>query len=117
MANYAILDDDNLVIDVITGKDEYNSISDMSMEEWYSSLLGKKVLRTSYNGNIRKNFAGKGYFYNEEIDAFILPKPFESWLLDEDAGCWIPPKKMPSDEKYYLWNEESLNWDGFVENE
>lgn len=78
-------------------------------------------IQTSYNtqGNVhllggtplRKNYAGIGYSYNEELDAFIPPKPFNSWLLNEDTGLWYPPVNRPDDGKYYIWNETILDWE------
>jgi hypothetical protein len=77
--------------------------------EFCSNLLGGTWLQTSYNGNIRKNYAGVGYTYDESLDAFIAPKPFNSWLLDENAQ-WKAPVDIPTDDKRYLWNEETLTW-------
>ena len=78
-----------------------------------SNLLGGTWKQTSYNGNIRKNYAGIGYTYDETLDAFIPPKPFDSWLLDTDKAQWKAPVDMPSDasmDKRYTWNEETLAW-------
>jgi hypothetical protein len=75
-----------------------------------SNLLGGTWIQTSYNGNIRKNYAGVGYTYDEARDAFIPPKPYNSWLLDEDKAQWKAPVDYPTDDKRYTWNEESLNW-------
>ena len=67
--------------------------------------------QTSYNNNIRKNFAGLGYTYDETRDAFIAPKPFNSWLLNEDSCQWEAPVVYPTDDNIYKWNEEILNWE------
>ena len=72
-------------------------------------LLGGKWIRTSYNGNIRKRFAGVGYTYDEKLDAFISPQPYPSWALDEDTN-WQPPVPYPDDEKYYTWDEKDQKW-------
>jgi len=72
--------------------------------------LGGTWVQTSYNGNIRKNFAGIGYTYDTVRDAFIAPKPFDSWLLDEDTCQWNAPTPYPTDDKRYVWDEEQLNW-------
>jgi hypothetical protein len=72
--------------------------------------LGGTWVQTSYNGNIRKNFAGIGFTYDSVRDAFIAPKPFDSWLLDEDTCQWNPPTPYPTDGKHYVWDEEQLNW-------
>jgi hypothetical protein len=68
-------------------------------------------IQTSYNASIRKNYAGIGYLYNEELDIFIEPKPFQSWLLDIENGTWKAPVDKPDDNKNYIWNEESLSWE------
>jgi len=67
--------------------------------------------QTSYNNNIRKNFAGIGYTYDEDRDAFIPPKPFNSWILNEDTCLWNPPVAYPQDNNRYTWNEQTLSWD------
>lgn len=67
-------------------------------------------VQTSYNNNIRKNFAGIGYSYDQVRDAFIAPKPFNSWVLDEQTCRWEAPVPMPSDGKFYIWNEDQLQW-------
>lgn len=66
--------------------------------------------QTSYNNNIRKNYAGIGYIYDQSRDAFIPPKTFNSWILNEDTCRWKSPIAMPQDGKLYSWNEEILNW-------
>jgi hypothetical protein len=82
--------------------------------ESFMNALGGRWIKTSYNGNIRKNFAGPGYSYNEELDAFIAPKPFPSWILNEDTCRWESPIPYPSDDKPYTWNEENQSWEEFV---
>jgi hypothetical protein len=67
--------------------------------------------QTSYNNNIRKNFAGKGYQYDQTRDAFIPPKPFNSWILNEDTCQWQSPIPYPNDGNSYSWNEQSQTWD------
>lgn len=68
-------------------------------------------LQTSYNRNFRKNFAGIGYIYEPNIDAFIPPKPFDSWILDKDTGIWTPPTPYPNDtSKEYFWDETKKSW-------
>ena len=73
--------------------------------------LGGVWVQTSYNNNIRYNYAGIGFTYDATRDAFIPPKPYESWLLDEKTCQWEPPIPMPQDENFYTWNEEQLNWE------
>ena len=67
-------------------------------------------LQTSYNGNIRKNYASIGHTYDPNRDAFIPPKPFASWLLNEDTCQWVSPVSYPTDGKRYNWNEETISW-------
>ena len=114
MAHYAFLDNDKVVTEVITGIDETELIEGLSPEEWYGNFRGQRCVRTSYNGNIRKNYAGIGYTYDEERDAFISPKPFASWLLDEDTCQWEAPVPYPSnvpEGTWYTWNEENQSWE------
>ena len=75
-----------------------------------SNLLGGTWKQTSYNNRIRKHYAGIGYTYDETLDAFVPPKPFASWVLDTDKAQWKAPVDMPSDDKRYTWNEETLAW-------
>ena len=79
------------------------------------NLLGGTWKQTSYNGNIRKNYAGIGYTYDETLDAFVPPKPFASWLLDTDKAQWKAPVDMPNDDKRYTWNEATTSWDAVTE--
>jgi hypothetical protein len=110
MAHYAFLDENNVVTEVIVGKDENELLDGLSPEEWYANFRGQTCKRTSYNNNIRKNYAGIGYSYDQLRDAFIAPKPFESWVLDEATCQWQPPTPMPIDDKLYTWDEPSLTW-------
>ena len=77
-----------------------------------SNLLGGTWKQTSYNARIRKNYAGIGYTYDSQRDAFIPPQPFPSWLLVEDTCLWEPPTPMPTDGSLYKWNETTQSWDG-----
>jgi hypothetical protein len=116
MAHYAFLDNNNIVTEVIVGRNEDEKINGITdWEEYYSSIRKQKCVRTSYNGNIRKNYAGIGFKYDEELDAFIPPKPFESWILDEDTCLWNSPVPYPEDGKLYMWNEESTSWEEITE--
>ena len=67
--------------------------------------------QTSYNGNIRKNYAGVGFKYDQTRDAFIPPKPYNSWTLNETTCRWEAPVAYPADDKNYIWNEETTSWD------
>ena len=73
-------------------------------------LFGGEWKQTSYNGNKRKNYAGIGYTYNADIDAFVPPKPFASWLLNNDTAQWEAPTPMPQDDKMYSWDESTTSW-------
>jgi hypothetical protein len=109
MAHYAFLDENSIVTEVITGIDETELIEGKDPETWYGEFRGQTCKRTSYNGNIRKNYAGIGYRYDEALDAFISPQPFPSWTLDEDCK-WQPPVAHPEDQLIYRWDEEALDW-------
>ena len=111
MAHYAFLDNDNIVTEVIVGIDETELIEDKDPEEWYGEFRGQTCKRTSYNGNYRKNYAGMGYKYDEALDAFVPPKPYESWILNEDTALWEAPVSYPTDGEKYSWNEEDGSWD------
>jgi hypothetical protein len=108
MAHYAFLDQNNVVTEVIVGKDETDTTHDW--EQYYGAIRGQVCKRTSYNGNYRKNFAGIGCTYDAQRDAFIAPKPYPSWTLDEDTCLWNAPVAMPIDGKMYQWNENTTNW-------
>lgn len=110
MAHYAFLDENNIVTEVITGIDETELIEGKDPETWYGEFRGQVCKRTSYNGNIRKNYAGIGYTYDAERDAFIPPKPFDSWLLNEQTCRWEAPSPYPTDGAIYTWDEESTDW-------
>jgi hypothetical protein len=92
MAHYAFLDENNIVTEVIVGIDENELIEGLDPEIWYGNFRGQACKRTSYNGNIRKNYAGIGDVYDEGRDAFIAPKPDNSIGFDEDTCQWIVPK-------------------------
>lgn len=117
MAHYAFLDKNNTVVEVIAGKDEGEDGIDW--EQHYGQIRGLKCVRTSYNtranqhptGNpFRKNYAGIGYSYDPSRDAFIPPKPFDSWLLDEETCDWLAPVDYPTDGKIYTWDEATGSW-------
>jgi hypothetical protein len=109
MAHYAFLNDDNIVTEVITGKDESELIDGLTPEEWYGNYRGQRCVRTSYNNNIRKQYAGVGYSYNETADVFVTPQPYPSWSLDENYD-WQAPIDYPADGKHYSWDETNQVW-------
>jgi hypothetical protein len=123
MAHYAFLDENNIVTEVITGVDENITQTNLdgtlvggSSEAWeifYGNLRGQTCKRTSYNGNYRKNYAGIGFVYDQARDAFYKPQPFPSWALNEDTCQWESPVPYPDDDKLYVWNETTQEWDEF----
>lgn len=111
MAHYAFLDKDNIVTEVIVGIDESELIEGKNPEKWYEEFRGQRCVRTSYNGNIRARFAGIGYTYDEQRDVFIAPRPFPSWVLNDETTIWEAPVPLPSDDCLYSWNEETQSWE------
>jgi hypothetical protein len=114
MAHYSFLDENNIVTEVIVGIDETELIEGKHPEVWYGEFRGQRCVRTSYNGNIRKNYAGIGYSYSDELDAFIPPKPYASRVLDKDTCRWESPVPYPDDDQMYVWNEEETAWEPAV---
>jgi hypothetical protein len=110
MAHYAFLDENNIVTEVIVGIDETELIEGLDTETWYGNFRGQVCKRTSYNNKIRKNYAGIGFIYDEVRNAFIAPKPFNSWILNEATCQWEAPIKRPNNNKFYKWDENSLTW-------
>jgi len=111
MAHYAFLDANNIVTEVITGIDETELIEGLDTETWYGNFRGQVCKRTSYNGNIRKNYAAVGFTYDDNRDAFIPVSPFESWILNEETCRWQAPLPYPDDGLTYTWNEADLAWE------
>jgi hypothetical protein len=118
MAHYAFLDTNNIVTEVIVGKDEDDDNTDW--EQHYGDFRGQMCKRTSYNthGGVhtsdgtpyRKNYAGIGFTYDEARDAFIPPQPYPSWVLNEETCLWEAPVPYPTDGERYTWNEEDGEW-------
>jgi hypothetical protein len=109
MAHFAEIDENGIVKQVLVVPDQQEH---RGQEYLVDDLgLGGRWIQTSYNGSIRKRFAGIGMTYDELRDAFIHPKPFESWFLDELSCTWQSPVEKPTDGKLYIWNEETLSWD------
>jgi hypothetical protein len=121
LAHYAALDENNVVTQVIV-VDNKDTADASGVEKEYigaafcERLFGGTWKQTSYNNNIRKNYAGIGYTYNADIDAFVPPKPFASWLLNEETAQWEAPTPMPEDAgtgdppKRYQWDEVTVSW-------
>ena len=130
MAHYAYIDETNAVTSVIVGPDEGTQPDGVESWEDYFSAKGKgQSLQTSYNTRggvhydpetgepsddqtkaLRYNYAGIGFTYDEERDAFIPPQPFESWVLDEDTCLWVAPVPYPEDGESYTWDEDAGDW-------
>ena len=115
MAHYAFLDADNVVTEVIVGRDENEVVGEITdWEAYYSDYRGQRCVRTSYNAatnGFRKNYAGIGYTYSDDLDAFIPPKPYASWVLDEETCNWVAPIPYPDGNLIYAWNEEVGDWE------
>jgi hypothetical protein len=126
MAHYAVIAN-NLVVQVIVGRNENEEGIDW--ETHYSNYFGKKVLRTSYNTRngiyydsetgypaddqskaFRGNYAGIGFTYDEQLDAFLPPKPYDSWVINTSTYSWEAPIQYPDDEQSYRWDESSQSW-------
>ena len=110
MAHYAFLDDNNIVTEIIVGIDETELIEGLHPETWYGNRRGQVCKRTSYNGNIRKNYAGIGFTYDPNLDAFISPQPYPSWQLNEQTCKWEAPIPRPVGSGIF-WNEEIQGWE------
>ena len=118
MAHWAEIDENNIVLRVLVGDNNYPAGDEGY--SWLVNNLGGAWVKTSYNTyggvhreggvSLRKNYAGIGFSYDEERDAFIPPKPFNSWVLNEDTCLWEAPIARPTDGKNYLWDESVVNW-------
>jgi hypothetical protein len=106
MAHWAEIDETGLVLRVIVG----NNDEPGEGYDWIIENLGGTWVQTSYNANFRGNYAGIGYTYDETLDAFIPPKPFESWVLDESIYNWVAPIPYPEDGGSYEWDETAGAW-------
>lgn len=110
MAYYAFLDENNIVTEVIFGRNETEVVNGISnWEEWYGNFRGQVCKRTSYNNNIRKQYAGVGYSYDPVRDEFVSPRPFPSWSLDSNND-WQPPTPRPLNDGLWAWNEDTQEW-------
>jgi hypothetical protein len=106
MSHWAEIDENNIVLRVTVGD---NNDPDEGYQ-WLIDNLGGTWIKTSYNANIRKNYAGVGFLYDSVRDAFIPPKPYNSWILNEDTCNWEAPTPYPSGDGMYQWVEDDLNW-------
>ena len=115
MAHFAEIGLNNTVVRVVVVHnnellDENGQESEEKGAAFCRNLLGGTWVQTSYNGTIRKNFAGQGFTYDSNRDAFIPPKPFASWTLNETTCLWEAPVEMPNDGKLYKWDEPTTSW-------
>jgi hypothetical protein len=116
MAHFAKLDGNNVVLEVhlvsnnelLQGGLESEAKGIQFLTDWSGGYSNWK--QTSYNKKIRKNYAGVGYTYDSARDAFIPPKPFPSWVLNEDTCLWDSPVPMPADDQFYHWDEATTSW-------
>lgn len=120
MAHFAEINKENIIQRVIVVsnddcKDQFGNESEVVGALFCHNLLGGRWVQTSYNGNIRKQYAGIGYKYDQEADVFISPQPYPSWELDENYD-WQPPVSRP-ESGMWAWNEEMLSWDSIEEDE
>ena len=115
MGHFAKLGPNNVVEQVIVVDNKDTADANGIEKEYIGAafcerLLGGRWVQTSYNARIRKNYAGIGYTYDEQRDAFIPPKPFASWVLNEDTCQWKAPVDMPTDGQMYSWDEATTSW-------
>ena len=106
MAHWAEVDENNLVLRVVVG----NNDSDDEGYGWIVNTLGGRWIQTSFTGSRWKNYAGKGFTFDENRDAFIPPQPYASWVLDEATCQWVAPIDYPADGGQYVWDETYTDW-------
>jgi hypothetical protein len=122
VAHFAKLDENNVVTQVIV-VDNKDCADASGVEKEYigaafcERLFGGTWKQTSYNGTFRKNYAGIGFTYNADIDAFVPSKPFNSWVLNNETAQWEAPVAMPDDGQMYTWNEETTSWNARLQPE
>ena len=116
MAHFALLNSDNIVVRVArVANTECVDANGVEREEIGQAFLkhmhgGGNWVQTSYNATIRKHYAGVGFSYNPVLDAFIEPKPYDTWTLNETTCKWEPPVSYPSDSGSYIWDSDATNW-------
>lgn len=115
MAHFAEIDGNNIVLRVVVVDNKDTSTAQGVEKEYIGaayleSLLGGTWVQTSYNGKIRKNYAGVGFTFDQQRNAFIPPKPYPSWVLNEETCLWQAPVPMPTDGKMYVWDEDTQSW-------
>lgn len=115
MAHFARIDENNIVTSVVVVENKDTADASGVEKEHIGAAHLEKILggtwkQTSYNGNMRKNYAGIGYTFDSQRDAFIPPKPFNSWVLVEETCQWKAPVEMPTDGQMYSWDEATTSW-------
>ena len=116
MAHFAEIDDSSNVVLRVVVVDNKDTADANGVEKehigaaYLERLLGGTWMQTSYNGSIRKNYAGIGYTYDTALDAFVPPQPYPSWILNPNTAQWEPPVPMPTDGKRYKWDEATQSW-------
>ena len=106
MSHFAELDDDNKVIRVVVGDNDLPEEGKL----WIEENLGGRWVQTSYSGSFRGLFAGKDFIFDEKLDLFFPPKPFESWVFNFEIMAWEAPEPLPESENYYFWDEDTVSW-------
>jgi hypothetical protein len=118
MAHFVRIENGIVVQGIVVSNQDTTDEHGVEKEEigiaFCSNLLGGTWKQTSYNARIRKNYAGIGYTYDETLDAFVPPKPFASWKLNEETAQWEAPTPYPTDDKRYKWDEETTSWKELV---
>lgn len=111
MAHFALLDENNVVIRVEVVSNDVCQ-NEFEGQDFLKSLYGRDsvFVQTSYNSTIRKNYAGVGFVYDSERDAFIPPRPYQSWSLDESSCRWVSPVPYPQDGETYTWDDDLFSW-------
>jgi len=111
MAHYAKIQDNIVTQVIVAEQDFFDTFVDTSPGEWIQTSYNTHGGVHSQDGTpLRKNYAGIGFTYDKTLDAFIPPKPYPSWILDEETCLWNAPVAYPEDDKMYRWNEETVNW-------
>ncbi len=115
MAHFAELDANNVVLRVIVVANKDTADANGVEKENIGAAFCERVLggtwkQTSYNANFRKNYAGVGFTYQSDIDAFVPPQPYPSWVLNPNTAQWEAPVPKPDDRKYYVWDEQTQSW-------
>lgn len=119
MAHFAEIDENNVVLRVVVVDNKDTSDANGIEKEHIGAahlekMLGGTWKQTSYNSTFRKNYAGMGYTYDQERDAFIAPKPYPSWVLAENTCHWESPVPIPNDGQMYVWDEDNMQWSVIV---